>query len=145
MPIVMTTSLTYLASIKDPSLYLISGLFMLMKTMEFAIRRTLDEMIYVPLDYDSRFLVSFFYESFTIVSITINYVFCKRLYISIFCFSFLLFVFDNVNRLPSYVYLIPIFHHPYLFIIIITIREKKSLAFQDIVSENQECPQHSPY
>ena len=60
MPIVMTTSLTYLASIKDPSLYLISGLFMLMKTMEFAIRRTLDEMIYVPLDYDSRFLVSFF-------------------------------------------------------------------------------------
>jgi len=56
MPIVMTTSLTYLASIKDPSLYLISGLFMLMKTMEFAIRRTLDEMIYVPLDYDSRFL-----------------------------------------------------------------------------------------
>jgi len=56
MPTVMVTALSYLCMHEDPSLYIISGLFMLFKVMEFSIRRMLDEMVYVPLDFESRFL-----------------------------------------------------------------------------------------
>jgi len=41
---------------KDPSLYLVAGTFLTMKAMEFSARRMLDEMVYVPLDFDSRYV-----------------------------------------------------------------------------------------
>mmetsp|Transcript_12569 Transcript_12569/g.23580 ORF Transcript_12569/g.23580 Transcript_12569/m.23580 type:complete len:537 (+) Transcript_12569:272-1882(+) len=56
MPITMVIALSYVCTNKDPSLYLISGSFMLFKVMEFSFRRMLDEMVYVPLDFESRFL-----------------------------------------------------------------------------------------
>jgi len=40
----------------DPSLNLIASAFLVMKTLEFSVRRMLDEMVYVPLDFESRFL-----------------------------------------------------------------------------------------
>ncbi|KAL7551037.1 hypothetical protein ACHAWF_014240 [Thalassiosira exigua] len=40
----------------DPSLNAVAAAFLAMKTMEFSVRRMLDEMVYVPLDYESRFL-----------------------------------------------------------------------------------------
>lgn len=59
MPIIMVSITSYLSTKADTSLYLIGGIFMLWKVMEFSIRRLLDEMVYVPLDFESRFLVSF--------------------------------------------------------------------------------------
>lgn len=56
MPVTMVTALVVLCLNENPSLYLISGCFMLFKVMEFSIRRMLDEMVYVPLDFESRFL-----------------------------------------------------------------------------------------
>jgi len=41
---------------EDPSLNLIASAFLVMKTLEFSVRRMLDEMVYVPLDFESRFL-----------------------------------------------------------------------------------------
>ena len=41
---------------QHPSLDMVASAFLLMKTMEFSVRRMLDEMVYVPLDYESRFL-----------------------------------------------------------------------------------------
>ncbi|KAL3816570.1 hypothetical protein ACHAXA_003810 [Cyclostephanos tholiformis] len=43
-------------SAEHPSLNMIAIAFLLMKTMEFSVRRMLDEMVYVPLDYESRYL-----------------------------------------------------------------------------------------
>lgn len=40
----------------DPSLTMVASAFLVMKTLEFSVRRMLDEMVYVPLDYESRFL-----------------------------------------------------------------------------------------
>jgi len=40
----------------DPSLNMVASAFLVMKTLEFSVRRMLDEMVYVPLDYESRFL-----------------------------------------------------------------------------------------
>lgn len=40
----------------DISLNMVASAFLVMKTMEFSVRRMLDEMVYVPLDYESRFL-----------------------------------------------------------------------------------------
>eukprot|EP00970_Alexandrium_tamarense_P009166 scaffold1803_cov195-Alexandrium_tamarense.AAC.42 len=48
--------LTGISRSSDPSLNLIASAFLVMKTMEFSVRRMLDEMVYVPLDYESRFL-----------------------------------------------------------------------------------------
>ena len=56
MPIAMVSSIGYLCINNNPSLVLISASFMLFKVLEFSIRRMLDEMVYVPLDFDSRFL-----------------------------------------------------------------------------------------
>ena len=56
MPTTMVIAISYLCLNKNPSLYLISAAFMLFKVMEFSIRRMLDEMVYVPLDFESRFL-----------------------------------------------------------------------------------------
>ncbi len=43
-------------STADPSLDMVASAFLVMKTLEFSVRRMLDEMVYVPLDYESRFL-----------------------------------------------------------------------------------------
>lgn len=60
MPIAMLAATIFLATPKlgtsEPSLNLIALAFLLMKTMEFSVRRMLDEMVYVPLDYESRYL-----------------------------------------------------------------------------------------
>ncbi|KAL9184004.1 hypothetical protein ACHAXT_002090 [Thalassiosira profunda] len=40
----------------DASLNAVASAFLAMKTLEFSVRRMLDEMVYVPLDYESRFL-----------------------------------------------------------------------------------------
>lgn len=40
----------------DPTLNMVATAFLVMKTLEFSVRRMLDEMVYVPLDYESRFL-----------------------------------------------------------------------------------------
>merc|ERR1711957_11841 len=65
MPIIMVGSTTYLAmkmsgggavAETEGGLYLIAGIFCLWKVMEFSIRRLLDELVYVPLDFESRFL-----------------------------------------------------------------------------------------
>ena len=45
MPSVMVIALGFLCLNENPSLYLISGAFMLFKVMEFSIRRMLDEMV----------------------------------------------------------------------------------------------------
>ena len=60
MPSAMMVAISFLCLNGDPSLYIISGSFMLFKVLEFSFRRMLDEMVYVPLDFDSRFLVSSF-------------------------------------------------------------------------------------
>lgn len=56
MPTMMVVALAFVCLNENPSLYIISGVFMLFKVMEFSIRRMLDEMVYVPLDFESRFL-----------------------------------------------------------------------------------------
>ncbi|KAL7502869.1 hypothetical protein ACHAWX_000542 [Stephanocyclus meneghinianus] len=64
MPLIMLAVTLFLASPKlgtnlataEPSLTAIALAFQLMKTMEFSVRRMLDEMVYVPLDYESRYL-----------------------------------------------------------------------------------------
>ena len=60
MPLFMLGLISYQSFFEvDPSLLLISGSFMAMKTLEFSVRRMLDELVYVPLDFESRYLVSF--------------------------------------------------------------------------------------
>jgi ATP/ADP translocase len=41
---------------KNPSLYVVSASLLVMKVSEYSARRMLDEMVYVPLDFESRFL-----------------------------------------------------------------------------------------
>ena len=59
VPAIVLTFASNMSLNKDPSLYLIAGTFLTMKALEFSARRMLDEMVYVPLDYDA---VSFAYE-----------------------------------------------------------------------------------
>jgi ATP/ADP translocase len=60
MPLAMLAATFFLTSQTlgaiEPSLNLIALAFLLMKTMEFSVRRMLDEMVYVPLDFESRYL-----------------------------------------------------------------------------------------
>lgn len=63
MPLIMIIMTCLLAFPKlsggisgDPTLNMVASAFLVMKTMEFSVRRMLDEMVYVPLDYESRFL-----------------------------------------------------------------------------------------
>jgi ATP/ADP translocase len=41
---------------QDPSLYIVSASMLVMKVMEYSARRLLDEMVFVPLDFESRFV-----------------------------------------------------------------------------------------
>lgn len=53
VPAIVVTFASNMSLNKDPSLYLIAGTFLTMKALEFSARRMLDEMVYVPLDYDA--------------------------------------------------------------------------------------------
>lgn len=56
LPIVMVVLSSFQALQKVPSLYLVSGSLLAMKALEYSARRLLDEMVFVPLDFESRFL-----------------------------------------------------------------------------------------
>lgn len=40
----------------QPSLTIVSASLLAMKSLEFSVRRMLDELVYVPLDYESRYI-----------------------------------------------------------------------------------------
>ena len=62
MPLIMLGMTCFLAFPRisgvsgEPTLRIVATTFLVMKTMEFSVRRMLDEMVYVPLDYESRYL-----------------------------------------------------------------------------------------
>jgi len=56
MPIMLMAFTSYLGASPDPSLFHIAGTFLVMKATEFSARRMLDELVYVPLDFDSRYV-----------------------------------------------------------------------------------------
>jgi len=53
VPVIVMGFASNMSFARDPSLYLIAGTFLAMKALEFSARRMLDEMVYVPLDYDA--------------------------------------------------------------------------------------------
>jgi hypothetical protein len=55
-PLISVVFTTYQAMQKNPSLYIIAASLLVMKVLEYSARRMLDEMVYVPLDFESRFL-----------------------------------------------------------------------------------------
>jgi ATP/ADP translocase len=55
VPLLCTTYQIY-QNTDHPSLYIVSAALLVMKVSEYSVRRLLDEMIYVPLDYESRYL-----------------------------------------------------------------------------------------
>jgi ATP/ADP translocase len=56
LPLISLLFTSFQTSQKDPSLYIISASLLIMKVTEYSARRMLDEMVYVPLDFESRFL-----------------------------------------------------------------------------------------
>lgn len=56
IPIFSLACTSFQALQKDPSLYVVSGSLLVMKVLEYSARRMLDEMVYVPLDFESRFV-----------------------------------------------------------------------------------------
>lgn len=56
VPLLSLLSTGFQALQKDPSLYIVSASLMVMKVSEYSARRMLDEMIFVPLDFDARFV-----------------------------------------------------------------------------------------
>jgi ATP/ADP translocase len=56
IPVVSLLFTGFQAMQKDPSLYTVSASLAVMKISEYSARRMLDEMVYVPLDFESRFL-----------------------------------------------------------------------------------------
>jgi ATP/ADP translocase len=56
IPIISLACTSFQAFQKDPSLYIVSGSLLVMKVLEYSARRMLDEMVYVPLDFESRFV-----------------------------------------------------------------------------------------
>lgn len=55
-PLISLAFTTFQAMQRDPSLYIIAASLLVMKVLEYSARRLLDEMVYVPLDFESRFL-----------------------------------------------------------------------------------------
>ncbi|KAL3902087.1 MAG: hypothetical protein SGARI_005974 [Bacillariaceae sp.] len=55
-PLISLGFTTFQAFQKNPSLYAISASLLVMKVSEYSARRMLDEMVYVPLDFESRFM-----------------------------------------------------------------------------------------
>jgi ATP/ADP translocase len=56
LPILSLPFTFFQALQKDPTLYLVASSLLVIKVSEYSIRRLLDEMIFVPLDFESRFL-----------------------------------------------------------------------------------------
>ena len=56
MPSVMVAMCMYQLATQDPGLMLVAGAFMTMKTLEYSIRGVANELIYVPLDFESRYV-----------------------------------------------------------------------------------------
>ena len=56
IPIISFFCISFQAFQRDPSLYVVSGSLLVMKVLEYSARRMLDEMVYVPLDFESRFV-----------------------------------------------------------------------------------------
>lgn len=56
VPLVAMGFTFFQATQEDPTLYVVSATLLVMKVLEYSARRTLDEMIFVPLDFESRFL-----------------------------------------------------------------------------------------
>jgi ATP/ADP translocase len=55
LPLVITAYQVY-QNTDQPSLYIVSASLLVMKVSEYSARRMLDEMIFVPLDFESRYL-----------------------------------------------------------------------------------------
>lgn len=55
-PLISLGFTTFQAFQKNPTLYAISASLLVMKVSEYSARRMLDEMVYVPLDFESRFV-----------------------------------------------------------------------------------------
>lgn len=56
IPIISLLFISFQACQANPSLYIVSGSLLVMKVLEYSARRMLDEMVYVPLDFESRFV-----------------------------------------------------------------------------------------
>jgi hypothetical protein len=56
VPLATMLFTTFQAFQQDPSLYIVSASMLAMKVMEYSARRMLDEMVFVPLDFESRFV-----------------------------------------------------------------------------------------
>ena len=56
LPVVSLLCTAYQACQRNPSLFIVSASLLVMKVSEYSVRRVLDEMIFVPLDYESRFV-----------------------------------------------------------------------------------------
>jgi ATP/ADP translocase len=56
IPIISLLFTTFQAVQESPTLYIISASLLVMKVLEYSARRMLDEMVYVPLDFESRFV-----------------------------------------------------------------------------------------
>ena len=56
LPMIMVCFSGFQSTLADPSLYIISACLLTMKTLEYSARRMLDEMVYVPLDFESRYV-----------------------------------------------------------------------------------------
>ncbi len=56
VPLISLLFTTFQAFQVNPSLYIVSGSLLVMKVLEYSARRMLDEMVYVPLDFESRFV-----------------------------------------------------------------------------------------
>ncbi|CAB9507975.1 expressed unknown protein [Seminavis robusta] len=56
VPFIAMMFTTFQASQPDPTLYVVSTTLLVMKVLEYSARRMLDEMVYVPLDFESRFV-----------------------------------------------------------------------------------------
>lgn len=56
IPVVSLLFSCFQAVQEDPSLYIVGASFLVIKVIEYSARRMLDEMIFVPLDFESRFV-----------------------------------------------------------------------------------------
>lgn len=56
IPLLSLLFTSFQAFQENPSLYVVSGSLLVMKVLEYSARRMLDEMVYVPLDFEARFV-----------------------------------------------------------------------------------------
>lgn len=56
VPLIAMCFTSFQAVQKDPSLYIVSASLLVMKAIEYSARRMLDEMVFVPLDFESRYV-----------------------------------------------------------------------------------------